>query len=142
MGLGLSLALAFFFTQGMKNIFGKPRPDLLARCDPDMSRIKEFTVGGFAAELNPLWVLVSPGICRTNMSDEKLKDGFRSFPSGHSSSTSFGKFYCRCSNANGLHSVLVWPPLPFILPLLKVRNLDPLPAAPALLPRPGHHRCP
>jgi membrane-associated phospholipid phosphatase len=94
MGLGLSLALAFFFTQGMKNIFGKPRPDLLARCDPNMDRIEEFTVGGgYGAQFNPTWVLVSAGICRTSMSDEKLKDGFRSFPSGHSSSTSFAPIH-------------------------------------------------
>jgi membrane-associated phospholipid phosphatase len=89
MGLGLSLALAFFFTQGMKNLFGKPRPNLLDRCQPDLSpaSIARNTVGGYASGFNPEWVLVSAGICRQPDSN-KLDDGFRSFPSGHSSSTS------------------------------------------------------
>ncbi|KAF2428847.1 PAP2-domain-containing protein [Tothia fuscella] len=96
MGLGLSLALAFFFTQGMKNLFGKPRPDLLARCDPDLSleSIRANTVGGgYASELNPLWVLISPSICRRAINDPVLKDGFRSFPSGHASMSWSGLLY-------------------------------------------------
>lgn len=87
MGLALSLALAFFFTQGMKNLFGKPRPDLLARCQPDMSEagIARNIVGGFATSLDPKWVLVGAGICQQS-DTSLLNDGFRSFPSGHSSS--------------------------------------------------------
>lgn len=84
MGLGLSLATAFLITEGMKNLFGKPRPDLISRCNPDLSRIQEFTVGGYGQPLSDRWVLVSYGICQqTDMN--KLDDGFKSFPSGHAS---------------------------------------------------------
>src|ERR1700712_5541577 len=88
MGLALSLALAFFFTQGMKNLFGKPRPDMLSRCIPDMSpeSIRTHTVGGgYGSIFNPEWVLVSAAIC-TNTDTALVDDGFRSFPSGHASS--------------------------------------------------------
>ncbi|KAJ9647858.1 hypothetical protein H2199_001634 [Coniosporium tulheliwenetii] len=92
MGLGLSLATAFLITEGMKNLFGKPRPDLLSRCNPDLSRIQEFTVGGYGQPLSDRWVLVSYGICQeTDMN--KLDDGFRSFPSGHSSFSWAGLLY-------------------------------------------------
>jgi membrane-associated phospholipid phosphatase len=88
------MALAFFFTQGMKNLFGKPRPDMLARCKPDTSpeSIRASMVGGnWLGDLDPRFVLVSASICRyTSRSD--FKDGFRSFPSGHSSSTSSDRF--------------------------------------------------
>jgi membrane-associated phospholipid phosphatase len=90
MGLALSLALAFFFTQGMKNLFGKPRPDMLSRCDPDTSEdaIRRNTVGGgYGSNFNPEWVLVSAAICRST-DKALLDDAFRSFPSGHASSKS------------------------------------------------------
>ncbi|KAL8723845.1 MAG: hypothetical protein Q9181_007141 [Wetmoreana brouardii] len=63
LGLGLSLALAFFFTQGMKNLFGKPRPDLLSRCQPDYENQANYALGGFPTVLNGFY-LVSPTICR------------------------------------------------------------------------------
>jgi membrane-associated phospholipid phosphatase len=85
MGLCLALATAFLVTQGMKNLFGKPRPDLLSRCDPDLNRIDEFKVSPFDTEVvDPRWVLVSSDICR-NGDVDIMRDGFRSFPSGHSS---------------------------------------------------------
>ena len=34
LGLALSLTLSLFLTQTMKNMFGKHRPDFLARCSP------------------------------------------------------------------------------------------------------------
>ena len=34
MGLGLSLAIALLIANGTKNLIGKPKPDLLARCNP------------------------------------------------------------------------------------------------------------
>lgn len=84
MGLALSLATAFMITQGMKNLFGKPRPDLLSRCQPDLDRIQEFAVNKIGEVFNENWVLVSADIC-TNDDEDILKDGFKSFPSGHSS---------------------------------------------------------
>jgi membrane-associated phospholipid phosphatase len=84
MGLALSLATAFLITQGMKNLFGKPRPDLLSRCQPDLTRIRDYAVNPVGDIFDPAWVLVSAGIC-TNPDQDILKDGFKSFPSGHSS---------------------------------------------------------
>jgi membrane-associated phospholipid phosphatase len=87
MGLALSLALAALFTQGIKNLVGKPRPCLLARCDPDLSAIANSEVDSFAATFNLEWVLVNYTICR--QTDKSfLDDGFKSFPSGHASSMS------------------------------------------------------
>jgi membrane-associated phospholipid phosphatase len=77
LGLALSLALAFLFTNGSKNLFGKPRPDLLSRCQPDLRNVEPYRVG-FGDRL------VSWTICQ--QTDKSiLDDGFRSFPSGHSS---------------------------------------------------------
>lgn len=81
MGLGLSLALAALFTQGMKNLFGKPRPSLLARCNPGTP----VALSSYGQNFNPQWVLIDYSICQqTDMSI--LDDGFKSFPSGHASS--------------------------------------------------------
>jgi len=94
MGLGLSLAIAFMFTQGMKNLFGRPRPNLLDRCDPDLSEsaIAANIVGAYARGFAQEWVLVGAGICRQTDSSI-LDDGFRSFPSGHSSMSWSGLLY-------------------------------------------------
>lgn len=86
MGLALSLATAFMITQGMKNLFGKPRPDLLSRCQPDLARIEEFAITSVASSFNQNWVLVTSAICQ-NQDEDILKDGFKSFPSGHASCT-------------------------------------------------------
>jgi len=88
MGLALSLATAFLITQGMKNLFGKPRPDLLSRCQPDLENIQDYVVNTVGEIFNPAWVLVSADICK-NPDKDLLKDGFKSFPSGHSSCKPF-----------------------------------------------------
>jgi len=95
MGLALSLASAFLITQGMKLIFGKPRPDLLSRCNPDLDRIKEFAVNPIGESFNPNWVLVTSGICRNpdRSRGGELMDGFKSFPSGHASFSWAGLLY-------------------------------------------------
>ncbi|KAF1990799.1 PAP2 domain-containing protein [Aulographum hederae CBS 113979] len=92
MGLALSLASAYMITQGMKNLFGKPRPDLLSRCNPDMGNLEAFSVGNYGARFNPQWVLVSADIC-TQTDIDLLDDGFRSFPSGHASASWSGLLY-------------------------------------------------
>ena len=71
-------------------MIGKPRPNMLAHCQPDTSpeAIKNNTVGAYAQGFNPYWVLVGRGIC-TQPNRGVLNDAFRSFPSGHSS-TSWG----------------------------------------------------
>lgn len=84
MGLALALATTFFFTEGLKNIIGKPRPDLLSRCNLDPATVQQYALGGEGSQL-PLWnLLISSTACR-QPSASKLNDGFASFPSGHSS---------------------------------------------------------
>lgn len=84
LGLALALASVFFVTEGTKSLFGKPRPDLLSRCDADLTKITENTVGGYGDRLSQGVVLVTWKICRQADSGI-LRDGFASFPSGHSS---------------------------------------------------------
>jgi membrane-associated phospholipid phosphatase len=91
-GLCLSVAIAFFITQGTKNLFGKPRPDLLARCMPDYDNLARYRVSDYAARFNQEWVLVTSAICQ-QPDKALLDDGFRSFPSGHSSFSWSGLLY-------------------------------------------------
>jgi membrane-associated phospholipid phosphatase len=91
LGLALSLASAFLITNGMKNLFGKPRPDLLSRCQPDIANIANYTVGGFPNALEG-YSIVSAAICK-QPDKSILNDGFRSFPSGHSSFSAAGLIY-------------------------------------------------
>ena len=83
MGLAVSLAIAFIITNGTKNAIGKPRPDLLARCNPDIAKSLDSAVGGIGDQVDEGIRLFSWTICRNPGS--VLDDGFRSFPSGHSS---------------------------------------------------------
>lgn len=91
LGLALSLISAWFITNGMKNLFGKPRPDLLSRCQPDIANVANYVVGGIA-NISSSGQLVSAAIC-TNPDKNVLDDGFRSYPSGHSSSSAAGLIY-------------------------------------------------
>ena len=43
LGLGVSLATATIVFTGVKNLSGKPRPDFLARCNPDVENIAVHT---------------------------------------------------------------------------------------------------
>jgi len=92
MGLGLSFALAFMITQGIKNLIGKPRPDLLGRCMPDVNDIAAHVVGGYGQDVAQSWALVSSSIC-TQTDPKVLNEGFRSFLSGHSSMSWSGLLY-------------------------------------------------
>ncbi|KAF3202108.1 hypothetical protein TWF106_007912 [Orbilia oligospora] len=85
LGLGLTDALAFFISNCLKNVFGKPRPHMISVCKPDWDRVAEIiktTRTGPQGILawNPL---VTSEICTTT-DHEKLSEAFRSFPSGHS----------------------------------------------------------
>ncbi|KAF5240866.1 hypothetical protein FANTH_9387 [Fusarium anthophilum] len=108
LGLVLSLALSWFSTSSMKNLFGKPRPDLLSRCDPDWSNIDRYLVGGFKWQ-SMTGQLVSADICRQT-DKYKIDDGFRSFPSGHSSAAAGGLVYASLYMASKFAITL-----PFIL---------------------------
>lgn len=76
LGLLLSVGAAFTVTGTLKNAVGKPRPDLIDRCQPKLG-----------SQDPPVYGLSNHSIC-TQTDNAILKDGFRSFPSGHSSSTS------------------------------------------------------
>lgn len=70
LGIAIALVLTSTVTDIIKNMVGRPRPDLLARCSP--------------APGTPPSTLVSLDIC-TQTDHHRLHDGWRSFPSGHSS---------------------------------------------------------
>lgn len=109
LGLALALVSAWWFTEAMKNIFGKPRPDLLSRCDPDIENYQQYVVGGFNfSSMNGQ--LVSADICRQTDS-HKLNDGFRSYPSGHSSSAAAGLIYASLFLASKFAVTI-----PFVMP--------------------------
>ncbi|PHH63922.1 hypothetical protein CDD81_5370 [Ophiocordyceps australis] len=77
--LSISALVTLCITDTVKNLVGRPRPDLLARCQPDR------------ASLQP-GVPLSIDVC-TTPHDASLHDGWRSFPSGHSSFSFAGLGY-------------------------------------------------
>ncbi|OGM39573.1 PAP2 domain protein [Aspergillus bombycis] len=52
LGLGLAVAAAFMATEGLKDLYGRSRPDLLARCDPDLGNIDAYVVGGLGGQVD------------------------------------------------------------------------------------------
>ena len=83
MGLALSYVVAFLVTNGTKEVLGKPRPNLLARCNPDVAKKLNATAGGIGDQIEEDIHLFDSRICRNT--GALLDEGFRSFPSGHSS---------------------------------------------------------
>ncbi|EXJ86188.1 hypothetical protein A1O1_06558 [Capronia coronata CBS 617.96] len=95
MGLGLALAGTFMITEGLKALTGKPRPFLLAICDPDTSpeAIRRYQVGGLGTSLDSaVPVVVDWRICR-NTDKDRMRNAFASWPSGHSSFSWAGLLY-------------------------------------------------
>lgn len=90
-GLALSCATAWIITNGMKNLFGHWRPDLLSRCNPDVTNIANYAVGGYPNTTEGSYV-VTWQICQQT-DQSLLDDGFRSFPSGHASFSAAGLIY-------------------------------------------------
>ncbi|PLB41281.1 phosphatase PAP2 family protein [Aspergillus candidus] len=78
LGLFTSLMLSSLLTDIIKNSVGRPRPDLVARCLPQKGTPED------------VWVSLS--VC-TQENKGMLLDGFRSFPSGHSSFSFSGLGY-------------------------------------------------
>jgi len=70
LGLAISIFLTCFITDAVKNAVGRPRPDLIDRCKPASGTAKD--------------ILVTISVC-TETDHHVLHDGWRSFPSGHSS---------------------------------------------------------
>ncbi|KAI9879815.1 MAG: hypothetical protein M1830_006997 [Pleopsidium flavum] len=110
LGLLLSEGAAFVITGALKNATGKPRPDLIDRCQP---------LAGSADP--PVYGLSSSDICKPT-NHAILKDGFRSFPSGHSSSAFAGLFYLSLYLAAKLHVLdnrgEVWKTFVVLVPTL------------------------
>jgi len=94
LGLGLSVGAAFTITGALKNAIGKPRPDLMSRCIADPTKL--------AAVLQSTYTLATIDIC-TQTDNYILQDGFKSFPSGHSSVSFAGLFYLSIYIAGKLH---------------------------------------
>lgn len=93
LGLCAGLASTLFITAGLKDIIGKPRPDMLARCNPDLANIADYVVGGFGMNLDSESPpFVTSAICK-QLDKHLLDDGFASFPSGHASFNSAGMVY-------------------------------------------------
>jgi membrane-associated phospholipid phosphatase len=93
----------------MKNLFGKPRPDLLARCEPDLKNIEKYVVGGLQWQ-SMTGKLVSANICQQT-DKYKIDDGFRSYPSGHSSTAAGGLIYASLFIASKFAVTI-----PFVMP--------------------------
>ncbi|APA06282.1 hypothetical protein sscle_01g010520 [Sclerotinia sclerotiorum 1980 UF-70] len=132
LGLGLSLALAFVITNGMKNLFGRPRPDLISRCIPDVANIAKYAVGGGKRPQGI--VLVQAGICQQKDKDI-LNDGFRSYPSGHSSFSSAGLVYLSLFLASKLALTV-----PFLAPRAYTTDTSPYHSAFPSRNPPRHQR--
>ncbi|KAI0388811.1 acid phosphatase/Vanadium-dependent haloperoxidase [Xylariaceae sp. FL0594] len=132
LGLALSLITAWIITQGMKNLFGKPRPDLLSRCQADMANVGQYIVGyNFTAQYTGQ--LVSANICK-NPDKALLDDGFRSYPSGHASSSAAGLIYLSFFIASKFAITFPFVPLETI-----AKNSGAVTAFPSRLNRPRHN---
>ncbi|KAI9893678.1 MAG: hypothetical protein M1814_005893 [Vezdaea aestivalis] len=111
LGLLLSVGAAVTITGALKNATGKPRPDLIARCKPPAG----------TKDPDPFQLSTSD-ICDKSVAHAILKDGFRSFPSGHSSTAFAGLFYLSLYLAGKLHVFdnrgEVWKALIVLIPSL------------------------
>ncbi|KAJ4488041.1 PAP2-domain-containing protein [Lentinula aciculospora] len=90
LGLVLGLALTGSITQFTKITVGRPRPDIIDRCQP------------IAGSADPTYRLSSAAIC-TQTDVYIMRDGFRSFPSGHSSMSFAGLAFLAFYLAGKLH---------------------------------------
>jgi len=88
LGLFISLILTSFLTDVVKNSVGRPRPDLIARCKPAKGTSEHS--------------LVTIEVC-TETNQHVLQDGWRSFPSGHSSFAFSGLGYLALVLAGQMH---------------------------------------
>ncbi|OBZ83116.1 putative diacylglycerol pyrophosphate phosphatase 1 [Choanephora cucurbitarum] len=73
LGLCLGLSMTVMLTDVIKITAGRPRPDMLSRCQPALDAV------------DPTFGLSSVDICTADINSHMMRDGFKSFPSGHSS---------------------------------------------------------
>ena len=76
--VGTALAYTVFITEMVKWTVGRPRPEWLGRCQPDLSKVQ-------GALSSTAIAMFDRSVC-TSTDQETLNDGQRSFPSGHASS--------------------------------------------------------
>ncbi|KAJ3864047.1 phosphatidic acid phosphatase type 2/haloperoxidase [Lentinula novae-zelandiae] len=86
----LGLVLTGSITQFTKITVGRPRPDIIDRCQP------------ITGSVDPIFGLSSAAIC-TQTDSYIMRDGFRSFPSGHSSMSFAGLGFLAFYLAGKLH---------------------------------------
>lgn len=91
---------------------GKPRPDLLARCDPDLANLAVHLVSGLGLKETSAPILVDTSICQ-NPDSSVIKNGFAVFLSGHSSFSWAGLLYL--SLWLGVKFAITFP-VPFRMP--------------------------
>ncbi|CAL5869890.1 uncharacterized protein PFLUO_LOCUS4122 [Penicillium psychrofluorescens] len=88
LGLLVALMLTSFLTDVVKNAVGRPRPDLLSRCIPSRGTADN--------------ALVAWTVC-TQADQHILQEGWRSFPSGHSSFAFSGLGYLSLFFSGQMH---------------------------------------
>ncbi|KAJ7046639.1 PAP2-domain-containing protein [Mycena alexandri] len=91
LGLVLGLTITGSITQFTKLTVGRPRPDILDRCQP------------IPGSVDPIYRLSNSSICTTSNDSAIMLDGFRSFPSGHSSLSFAGLGFLAFFLAGKLH---------------------------------------
>ncbi|KAJ5175806.1 uncharacterized protein N7482_001683 [Penicillium canariense] len=96
LGLLVALMLTSFLTDVIKNAVGRPRPDLLSRCKPSRGTADN--------------VLVAWTVC-TESNQHILQEGWRSFPSGHSSFSFSGLGYLSLFFCGQMHVIRPWADL-------------------------------
>ncbi|GAA5929139.1 uncharacterized protein JCM15063_004063 [Sporobolomyces koalae] len=92
LGLLLSVSITTVATQVIKVCVGRPRPDMISRCQP---------IEG-AANL-PVYGLATAARVCTVQTGHIIDDGFKSFPSGHSSFAFAGLLYLSLYAAGKMH---------------------------------------
>ncbi|GAB5589340.1 hypothetical protein Unana1_04240 [Umbelopsis nana] len=91
LGLCLGLSMTIMMTDIVKITVGRPRPDMLDRCQPA------------AGSVDPPLGLSNYTICTTDLNSYVMNDGFKSFPSGHSSFSFAGLGFLSLYLAGKMH---------------------------------------
>jgi len=92
LGLVLTHALTLTITTLIKVTVGRPRPDLIDRCQPAAGAMNGSPYG-----------LATQAVCTTPITDHIIRDGFRSFPSGHASTSFSGLTFLSLYLAGKVH---------------------------------------
>ncbi|KAI8986406.1 phosphatidic acid phosphatase type 2/haloperoxidase [Pilobolus umbonatus] len=91
LGLCLALSITIMITDVIKITVGYPRPDMFDRCQPP------------PGIENPPLQLLNYTICTTDPQSHIMREGFKSFPSGHSSFSFAGLGYLSFYLAGKMH---------------------------------------